>query len=195
MILVGDLRQMHKNGFCRKIIFLVTFLIPNFAISVENDLNNKITEMLRSNWPYEAFLAIPRISEISSTLAIEISKDEGSFQSLNCIELYYLELKKKYDPDALLERESLHELLCKAMKRALDKTQRYSLIELFPNSRNIALKFNFFTGLVNVVEMPYPPLDPLTKLENVFIDDGIGLNFGGIDFPKPLELEITETPL
>ncbi len=186
---------MKKINFYFKIIFFLVLSLPSVASEAENALNDAVTNILRQNWPYEAFLAIPRISEMRPTLAIEISKDDSNLQTSTCIELFYLELKKKFEPKALLEREALHKLLCKAMRRAITKTEPFLIAKKFPNSLNIALRFDFFNGLIKVVEMPYPPLAPIEKLENVFLDEGDVLIFGNIDLPEEIELEISQSPL
>ena len=169
--------------------------MPSFALESEEVLNQKLTDLIRPNWPYEAFLAIPRISEMSPTLSLEFLIEDGSVKNANCLELFYLGLQEQFNPDVTLEREALHKLLCKAMKRAVRKTDTSLIKQNFPQSNLISLKFDFFNGIVKLIETPYPPLNPLLQLENVFLDERDGLNFGGIDFPKELEPEINQTPL
>ena len=186
---------MYRVSFYLKITFFVLLSLPSMASEPQELLNQKLTELLRPNWPYEAFLAIPRISEMRPTLAIEISKEDSSSYTSSCIEIFYSELQKKFESKTLLERDSLHKLLCKAMKRTVEKTPIFLITQKFPEYSNIALSFDFFNGLIRVVEMPYPPLDPLLKLENVFLDENVILSFGNINFPDDLELEINQTPL
>ena len=186
---------MKPLGFYLKIATIFIFSYPSFAMDLDEDLNNRITDLLRPNWPYEAFLAIPRISEMTPILAIEFSKENRTIQSTKCVELFYLELQKKFESTALLERESLHKLLCKAMKRAIHKTEQAMLIEKFPSSNDVTFRFDFFNGLVSIIEIPYPPLDPMAQLENVFLDENSVVNFGGIELPEEFELEISQTPL
>ena len=186
---------MKSLGFYLKIATFFIFSHPCFAMDLDEDLNDRITDLLRPTWPYEAFLAIPRISEMTPILAIEFSKDDRTIQSTKCVELFYLELQKKFEPKALLERESLHRVLCKAMKRAIQKTEQALLIEKFPSSNRITFRFDFFNGLVSIIEIPYPPLDPKAQLENVFLDENSVVNFGGIELREELELVISQTPL
>lgn len=186
---------MFKISFYLKLTFFVVFSGLSLASGSETTLNHRLTDLIRPNWPYEAFLAIPRIAEISPTLSIEFSKDDRSIKAYNCVELFYLELQKKFDPEAILERKSLHELLCKAMKRAIEKTSPSLIMESFPEVYDVALSFDFFNGVVKLVEIPYPPLSPLEKLGNLFLDEVGVLSFGDIDLPKELAVEISQTPL
>ena len=181
--------------FYLKIVCLIFVSLPAFAMQSEIDFNEKITELILPNWPYEAFLAIPRISEMKPILAIEISQEDERENSYNCIELYYFEMQKKFEPKAILDRESLHKLLCKAMKRAIQNTNKLLLVEYLEAYDTIALKFDFFSGYISSVEIPYPPLDPNEKLQNVFLDENAALNFGDIDLPKEVEPEIGQTSL
>ena len=186
---------MRCIAFYLKIICLIFLSLPSFATESKIDFNVKITELFLPNWPYQAFLAIPRISEMKPILSIEISREDEKLNKYNCIELYYLKLQKKFEPKAILDRKSLHELLCKAMKRAVLKTDELLLAEYLELNDTIALQFDFFSGYISIVEIPYPPLDSVEKLQNVFLDENDGLNFGGIDFPIELEPEINQTPL
>ena len=169
--------------------------MPSFATQAEIKTNEKITKLLLPNWPYQAFLAIPRISEMKPILAIEIFQEDASLNKYNCIELYYLKLKKKFETKAILDRKSLHELLCKSMKRAVLKTDKSRLLKYLKLNANIALQFDFFNGYISSVEIPYPPLGPFEQLQDVFLGEDGGLNFGDIDLPKKLIPEIGQTPL
>tara|TARA_A100001011_G_C14277691_1_gene830064 strand:+ start:1064 stop:1624 length:561 start_codon:yes stop_codon:yes gene_type:complete len=186
---------MYVIRYYLNITFL--FILPLFGFASEPDdsVNSTITNLLRPNWPYEAFLAIPRISDIRPTLALEFSGDDKSLIASDCVELYYLELKKEFEPKIILERESLHKLLCKAMKRAIQKTPILDITRNFPDTNNVALSFDFFGGVIRIIEMPYPPMDPILELENVFLDHDSVLSFGGIELPVELEPEINQTPL
>ena len=86
-----------------KIIFFLVLSLPSVASEAENALNDAVTNILRQNWPYEAFLAIPRISEMRPTLAIEISKKDSSSYTSSCIEIFYSELQKKFESKTLLD--------------------------------------------------------------------------------------------
>jgi hypothetical protein len=186
---------MRFMSFYLKITFIIFLSLPSFATEIEHDFNDQITKLLLPNWPFQAFLAIPRISEMKPVLSIEISREDVSVYKYNCVELYYLKLQKKFEPKATLNRKSLHELLCRAMKRAVLKTDKLLLAQYLEFSETIALQFDFFSGRVRVVEIPYPPLNPFENLQNVFLDENDGLNFGDIDFPQELEPEIGQVPL
>ena len=186
---------MSRVTFFSKLVFSVFLAVPSLASDSDELLNQKLTELFRPNWPYEAFLAIPRIAEMLPILEIEISEEDGDVYSSNCVNIIYFELQKKIDPETVLERKSLHKLLCRAMKRAVEKTPTHVITQNFPDNHNIVLSFDFFNGVIKTIEIPYPPLDPLMELENVFIDEGVILGFGNIDFPGELELEINQTPL
>lgn len=186
---------MRCISFCLKIACIIFLALPSFATQTEIEINEKITELLLPNWPYQAFLAIPRISEMKPILAIEISQEDTSLNKYNCIELYYLKLRKKFETKPILDRKSLHELLCKSMKRAVLKTDKTRLSEYLKHNATIALQFDFFNGYISAVEIPYPPLGLVEKLQDVFLDEGGGLNFGDIDLPKELKPEIGQTPL
>lgn len=182
-------------AFYLKITCCILLSCPSFATENKIDFNDKITKLFLPNWPYQAFLAIPRISEIKPILAIKISKGDEIEDKYNCIELYHLKLIKKFEPKAILDRKSLHELLCRAMKRAVQKTDKLLLAEYLEFYETIALQFDFYSGYISLVEIPYPPLDPSEKLQNVFLDENEMLNFGNIDFPEELKPEIGQTPL
>ncbi len=187
--------KMKVMFLCLTIVSLVS--VPSALLSKADivDFNKRMTESIRINWPFYAFLAIPRITEMSPNVSFHILPDEKKISSIQCLELSYHEARKEFEPKAVLERKSLHKLLCKSMKRAIERTG-YS-IELYKGikKREIGLKFNFYNGTVELVEIPYPPLDPSLKLEDVFVDEDKNMSFGGIDFPKDENLEISETPL
>ena len=181
--------------FCFKLACIIFLAFPSFAIQSEIETNEKLTELFLPNWPYQAFLAIPRISEMKPILAIEISQEDTSLNKYNCVELYYLKLRKKFETKAILDRKSLHELLCKSMRRAVLKTDKSLLSEYLKLNATIALQFDFFNGYISSVEIPYPPLGSFETLQDVFLDEDGGLNFGDIDLPKELTPEIGQTPL
>ena len=185
--------------FCLNFFCIIFLSLPSFTTATETETeiqtNDKITELFLPNWPYQAFLAIPRISEMKPILAIEISQEDESLNKYNCIELYYLKLQKKFETKAILDRKSLHELLCKSMKRAVLKTDKSRLSKYLKPNATIALQFDFLTGYISSVEMPYPPLGLFEKLQDVFLDEDVELNFGDIDFPRELIPEIGQTPL
>jgi predicted secreted protein len=181
--------------FCLKIVCIIFLALPSFATQTEIETNENITELFLPNWPYQAFLAIPRISEMKPILAIVISQEDTSLNEYNCVELYYFKMKKKFETKAILDRKSLHELLCKSMKRAILKIDKSRLSEYLKLDATIALQFDFFNGYITSVEIPYPPLDSLEKLQDVFLDEDGGLIFGDIDLPEELTPEISQSPL
>ncbi len=187
---------MKVFGFFIKVLTIVFLSVPSFADIKREELNTKITDLLRPNWPFYAFLAIPRISEMTPMVALETSvvEMEKKITSIECIELVYFQKRKAFEPKATLERESLHELLCRAMKRAIEKTESPNFLDSVFRDHKVGLKFNFSLGTVKLEEIPYPPLDPLSTLEDVFVGEE-AMVFGGIELPKEEILEINETPL
>ena len=185
---------MRLAVFGLNFLTIIFFSFPALGNLNQAEINEKITEAIRPNWPFHAFLAIPRISEMVPMVSVEISEEEKKIISTKCVEIEYYQKLKEIEPDTVLERKALHELLCKAMKRALQKTENPEFIENVYKGHPIGLKFNFYNGSVELTEIPYPPLDPLLTLDDVFVDDD-KMSFGGIDFPREEESEINETSL
>ena len=154
-----------------------------------------LSEAFRPNWPFTAFLAIPRISEIKPMVVVKIGENMEFGEPVKCIEVEYYEIEKKFNPSLLLERDSLHRLLCQAMIRAVLKTKVAPLPKDVLTGDEIGLRFDFYEGEVSVVEVPYPPIDPLILLEDLFVDDNGDVKFGDLDIPIEYDPEIKETPL
>ena len=62
---------------------------------------------------------------------------------IKCIELDYFEARKKFDSEAVLDRQPLHRLLCKTVKRAIQKSRHSEFSDLFDESEIVGLKFDF----------------------------------------------------
>ena len=73
------------------------------------------------------------------------------------INLEYHELEKEFRPKAVLEREFLHEIMCKSIKKAVTKTTGLQDILLSLAVREIGLKFDFLNGWIKIVKIPEPP--------------------------------------
>ena len=181
--------------FSLKLFFIVIWAVPGSSNVDNKKFNEEITLAISPNWPYQAFLAIPRISQIKPMVSIEISKEDKTISSTTCIEVGYFELQKKIKLKSILERESLHRLLCQAMKRAVKKTNVNIFLNQGFTKNHIGLRFDFYNGIIELAEIPYPPLDPFLLLEDVLVNEDDKILFGDIDLPKEIELDITETPL
>ena len=185
---------MRLNKFLFSTIILI---LCNFAASSSARENNTfdISEAFKPNWPYKAFLAIPRISEIKPMIVVKIGRNMEFVEPIKCIEVEYYEIEKKFNPRLLLERDSLHRLLCKAMVRAVTKTKVAPLPKEVLSGDEIGLRFNFYKGEIILEEVPYPPVDPLVLLEDLFVDGSEEVKFGDLDIPIEYDPEIKETPL
>ena len=177
------------------ICFFLCSSVFGSAEEEHSDLNLELTNTIRLNWPYKAFLAIPRISEINPMVTVEIVEDGKIDDSIICIEVNYFEIQKKFEPKLVLERDSLHRLLCKAMVKAIIKTKDLSFDGYFLPGDQVGLRFNFSLGEVKVGEIPFPPIDPVILLEDLFVDETENVNFGKLDIPVEEDSEIKETQL
>ena len=181
-----------------KTILTSLILLSLSAGTVAGEVGDKkkLTDDILRNWPYHAFLAIPRISEFNTLVSIEIVQEEEEEEvSTNCLNIDYFELRKKYKPDTVLDRESLHRLLCKAVKRAINRTPFSEIKDFFLNNEVVGLKFDFENGQIEFAEIPYPPKDPYSLLEDFFVYEDDEVLFGDIEFPREVESEIKETKL
>tara|TARA_A100000164_G_C21526563_1_gene594029 strand:- start:90 stop:647 length:558 start_codon:yes stop_codon:yes gene_type:complete len=185
---------MRTNKFLFSIIFLTFCYFTPLGNAQENNTID-IAEAFKPNWPYKAFLAIPRISEIKPMIVVKVGNSMEFVEPVKCIEVEYYEIEKKFNPRLLLDRDSLHRLLCKAMIRAVLKTKVAPLPIQVQPGQEIGLRFNFYEGQIFIVEVPYPPVDPLVLLEDLFVDGIEDIKFGDLDIPLEYDPEIKETPL
>ena len=119
-------------------------------------MNAEISSLVRPNWEFESFWAIPRIGDTKPLVAISIS-GENSAVNVRCLDLEYLEIKKTFKPKAKLEREFLHKIMCKSINRALKNTKGLDQLVLRTGRGEVGLKFDFQNGWIQIVKIPEPP--------------------------------------
>jgi hypothetical protein len=186
---------MRLNRFLLNTVTLVLIFFSTVINAQNSETDLKIVKAFKVNWPYEAFLAIPRISEIKPMLVVELDENMKFVEPARCIEVEYYEIEKKFKSKLLLERESLHRLLCKAMIRAASKTKQVLFLKQFSPGDEIGLRFDFYTGTISVSDIPYPPIDPKVLLGDLFVDGIEDIKFGDLEMPVEYDLEIKATPL
>ena len=131
------------------------FGTPSFSQSTV--LNAEISSMVRPNWEFQAFWAIPRVGQTKPLVAVSVGSNGISENNIRCINLEYHELEKEFRPKAVLEREFLHKIMCKSIKKAVTKTTGLQDILLSLGVREIGLKFDFLNGWIKIVKIPEPP--------------------------------------
>ena len=119
-------------------------------------MNAEISSLVRPNWEFESFWAIPRIGDTKPLVAISISGEKGAV-NVRCLNLEYLEIKKTFKPKAKLEREFLHKIMCKSINRALKNTKGLDQLVLRTGRGEVGLKFDFQNGWIQIVKIPEPP--------------------------------------
>ena len=136
---------------------LIMFCITLKALfSQTAAMNAEISSLVRPNWEFESFWAIPRVGDTKPIVAISIS-DGNSAVNVRCLALEYLEKKKTFKPKAKLEREFLHKIMCKSINRALKNTKGLDKLVLRTGRGEIGLKFDFQNGWIQIVKIPEPP--------------------------------------
>ena len=91
---------------------VITLIISLKALfSQMSALNYEISSLVRPNWEYESFWAIPRIGETKPIVAISLLAGEDKV-NVRCLDLEYLEIEKTFKPKTKLEREFLHKIMC-----------------------------------------------------------------------------------
>ena len=141
-------------------IFLINFvtlvILVKAAFSQMTALNAEITSLVRPNWEFESFWAIPRVGETKPIVAISLLSEKNSV-SVRCIDLEYFEIKKTFKPKAKLKREFLHKIMCKSINRAIKNTNGLERIVLKTGMREVGLRFDFLSGWIEIVKIPEPP--------------------------------------
>ena len=141
-------------------IFLINFvtlvILVKAAFSQMTALNAEITSLVRPNWEFESFWAIPRVGETKPIVAISLLSEKNSV-SVRCIDLEYFEIKKTFKPKAKLKREFLHKIMCKSVNRAIKNTNGLERIVLKTGMREVGLRFDFLSGWIEIVRIPNPP--------------------------------------
>ena len=101
---------------------VITLIISLKALfSQMSALNYEISSLVRPNWEYESFWAIPRIGETKPIVAISLLAGKNTV-NVRCLDLEYLEIEKTFKPKTKLEREFLHKIMCKSINRAVKNT-------------------------------------------------------------------------
>ena len=119
-------------------------------------MNAEISSLVRPNWEFESFWAIPRLGETKPVVAISLLDGKNTV-NVRCIDLEYLEIKKTFKPKAKLEREFLHKIMCKSINRALQNTNGLEQVVLRIGMEEIGLRFDFLNGWIEIVQIPEPP--------------------------------------
>ena len=152
---------MYKKGYPLLIkivsINLIVYLIMLKAVfSQTTAMNAEISSLVRPNWQFESFWAIPRIGETKPVVAISLLAGKNTV-NVRCIDLEYLEIKKTFKPKTKLEREFLHKIMCKSIKRALQNTSGLEQVVLRTGMEEVGLRFDFLNGWIEIVQIPEPP--------------------------------------
>ena len=126
------------------------------VFSQTNAMNAEISSIVRPNWEFESFWAIPRIGETKPVVSISLLAGKSTV-NVRCIDLEYLEIKKTFKPKAKLEREFLHKIMCKSINRALQNTNGLEQLVLRAGMEEVGLRFDFLNGWIEIVQIPEPP--------------------------------------
>ena len=135
------------------IMFCITLKV---LFSQTAAMNAEISSLVRPNWEFESFWAIPRVGDTKPIVAISISVGNSAV-NVRCLDLEYLEIKKTFKPKAKLEREFLHKIMCKSINRALKNTKGLDQLVLKTGMGEVGLKFDFQNGWIQIVKIPEPP--------------------------------------
>ena len=155
-------------------IFLINFVtlivMVKAAFSQMTALNAEISSVVRPNWEFESFWAIPRVGDTKPIVAISLLSEKNSV-NVRCIDLEYFEIKKTFKPKAKLKREFLYKIMCKSINRAIKNTKGLERIFLKTGMREIGLRFDFLSGWIEIVRIPNPP-----QPDEGLHEQGSGLN-------------------
>ena len=136
---------------------VITLIISLKALfSQMSALNYEISSLVRPNWEYESFWAIPRIGETKPIVAISLLAGKDKV-NVRCLDLEYLEIKKTFKPKAKLKREFLHKIMCKSINRAVKNTNGLDQLILKTGMDEVGLRFDFLNGWIEIVQIPEPP--------------------------------------
>ena len=138
------------------ITFLALVVMVKSTLAQMTALNAEISSLVRSNWEFESFWAIPRVGDTKPIVAISLLSEKNTV-NVRCLDLEYLEIKKTFEPKAKLKREFLYKIMCKSIKRALQSTNGLERIVLRTGMTEVGLKFDFLSGWIEIVEIPEPP--------------------------------------
>ena len=136
---------------------VITLIISLKALfSQMSALNYEISSLVRPNWEYESFWAIPRIGETKPIVAISLLAGKDKV-NVRCLDLEYLEIEKTFKPKTKLEREFLYKIMCKSINRAVKDTNGLDQIILKTGMDEVGLRFDFLNGWIEIVQIPEPP--------------------------------------
>ena len=136
---------------------VITLIISLKALfSQMSALNYEISSLVRPNWEYESFWAIPRIGETKPIVAISLLAGKDKV-NVRCLDLEYLEIEKTFKPKTKLEREFLYKIMCKSINRAVKNTNGLDQIILKTGMDELGLRFDFLNGWIEIVQIPEPP--------------------------------------
>ena len=79
---------------------MFAFGTPSFSQSTA--LNAEISSMVRPNWEFQAFWAIPRVGQTKPLVAVSVGSNGISENNIRCINLEYHELEKEFRPKVVL---------------------------------------------------------------------------------------------
>ena len=135
---------------------ITLFISLKALFSQMSALNYEISSLVRPNWEYESFWAIPRIGETKPIVAISLLAGKNTV-NVRCLDLEYLEIEKTFKPKTKLEREFLHKIMCKSINRAVKNTNGLDQIILKTGMDEVGLRFDFLNGWIEIVQIPEPP--------------------------------------
>ena len=135
---------------------LTLFITVKVAFSQMTALNAEISSLVRPNWEFESFWAIPRIGDTKPIVAISLLSEKKTL-NVRCLDLEYLEIKKTFKPKAKLKREFLHKIMCKSINRAIKNTNGLGRLVLKTGMTEVGLRFDFLSGWIEIVTIPNPP--------------------------------------
>ena len=136
---------------------LLMFLIASKTVfSQTTAINAEISSLVRPNWEFESFWAIPRIGDTKPRVAISLLAGKKTI-NVRCLDLEYLEIKKTFKPKAKLEREFLHKIMCKSINRALQNTVGLGQLVTRIGMEEVGLRFDFLNGWIQIIKIPEPP--------------------------------------
>ena len=146
------------------IVLTMIVLTVKTVFSQTTALNAEISTLIRPNWEFESFWAIPRVGDTKPVVAVRLVNGKNTV-GVRCLDLEYFEIKKTFKPKSVLKREFLHKIMCKSINRAIANTNGLSQIFLRTGLEEVGLKFDFLNGWIEIVKIPNPPQPELGRPE------------------------------
>ncbi len=141
-----------KKRILEVVFFTIIICSSNIVNAQQKTFGEELTEIFQEHWPYKAFLAIPKINDITPRLIIPIDSFGKVKEGSRCAEVDDLDLLRELNPKAVLPREKLYRLSCKALLTAIGKIDTLPIPRNgFKEKSNLVLKFYFGTGEVQVL--------------------------------------------